>query len=314
MKIIVRVMAFLLAALLVATLVVPALAAGEKDTYTLTDQVVYAKTGVNIRTGPGVKYERIGRLQYGESIRRIAIGSNGWSIVIYKDQVAYMSSRYIDVNRPSGYTSNVDDSRLKQQIAIANGLNKAEYTTESWEVMDKALSNAASAMGGKNQTKVDTATKELEAAIAALVRVDYSKLESALAAARQLMESQPREALWNQLVAAMEQAETLLASGDQAAIYAAADEINVLITRLEEAIREQNQPTVITPDTTPQIPEGKEYCNISSHLVWQVVAIVSIAVNLLLAGIIVTYLKSRKRSRRDEVPLVDYDIYDDNDA
>lgn len=312
MKIIVRIIAILMALLIIASLVIPALAAEEKDTYTITDQVVYAKTGVNIRTGPGVKYDRIGRLQFGESIRRIGIGSNGWSIVVYKDQVAYMSSRYLSLTRPSGYTSNVDDSRLKQQIAIANGLNKAEYTLESWEAMEKALNTAAGAMGGKNQTKADNAAKELENAIAALVRVDYSKLETALAAAQQLMQSQPREDLWNQLVAAMEQAETLLASGDQAAIYAAADEINALIAQLKEAIREQNKPDVIVQTPNEQIPDGKEYCNKPAHLVWQVVAIVSLAVNVLLAGIIVTYLMRKKQKRRDDVPLVDYDIYDDS--
>lgn len=314
MKNIVRIISILMAVLIIASLVIPALAVDTKDTYTLTDQVVYAQDAVNVRTGPGVKYERIGHLKFGESIRRIAIGSNGWSIVIYKGEPAYMSSYYLDVKRPSGYASKVDDSSLKKQIAIANGLNKAEYTIESWEVMDKALSKAARTMGGKNQTAADNAAKELEAAIAALVRVDYSKLEAAMSAARALIESQPREDLWNQLMAAMEQADALLASGDQAAVYAAADEINALIALLKEAIREQNKPDVIVQTPDDQIPEGKAFCNKTSHLVWQVVAIVSIAVNLLLVGIIVTYLMRKKQKRRDDVPLVDYDIYDDSDV
>ena len=58
------------------------------------------------------------------------------------------------------------------------------------------------------------------------------------------------------------------------------------------------------------LPEG-DYCNIPTHHVWSVLFWVSAALNLALIGVIVAYVIRRTKNRRDDTPLVDYDIDDD---
>ena len=59
------------------------------------DQTVYATTTVNVRTGPGTEFDRVGKLVEGDSVKRIGVGNNGWSRVIYNDEVAYVHSDYL---------------------------------------------------------------------------------------------------------------------------------------------------------------------------------------------------------------------------
>jgi exopolysaccharide biosynthesis protein len=68
--------------------------------YKEVNETVYANQTVNIRKGPSVNYEKIGSLQYGESIKRIGIGDNGWSKVLYNDETAYMYSDYLQTTKP----------------------------------------------------------------------------------------------------------------------------------------------------------------------------------------------------------------------
>ena len=69
--------------------------AAQEDTYRTVDETVKATDSIHIRSGPGKNYKAIGYLQPGHSIRRVAIGDNGWSKVIYEDQIAYASSQYL---------------------------------------------------------------------------------------------------------------------------------------------------------------------------------------------------------------------------
>lgn len=68
--------------------------------YTEVDEIVYATTKVNIRSGPSTDYEKVGALSFGESIRRIGIGSDGWSKVIHNEETAYMYTEYLSTEKP----------------------------------------------------------------------------------------------------------------------------------------------------------------------------------------------------------------------
>lgn len=70
-------------------------------TFQPVDETVYAKTDVNIRKGPGTEYDKITYLPAGDSVRRIGIGSNGWSKVIFQGREAYISSSYLTNKKPS---------------------------------------------------------------------------------------------------------------------------------------------------------------------------------------------------------------------
>lgn len=64
----------------------------------------YATEPVNVRTGPGTKYKKIGELATGEQVR--LIGTSGkWSEVVYRGQVAYVFTKYLTAYAPTGSAS-----------------------------------------------------------------------------------------------------------------------------------------------------------------------------------------------------------------
>lgn len=67
-----------------------------------------------------------------------------------------------------------DKDALNKLIETAEGYTRNDYTEESWKAFDEALANAQAAAGNAaaTQAEVDSATEMLEAAIAALVKVN----------------------------------------------------------------------------------------------------------------------------------------------
>lgn len=73
----------------------------EPAVYTDVNEIVYATGSVNVRTGPGTKYDKITMLNRGESVTRIGIGSNNWDKVIYNNTEAYISHNYLSTQEPA---------------------------------------------------------------------------------------------------------------------------------------------------------------------------------------------------------------------
>ena len=69
-------------------------------TWEKVNETVYATGNVNVRTGPGTSYDKLGQLKTGEAVKRVAIGSNGWSKVEYNGKEAYISSNYLTREEP----------------------------------------------------------------------------------------------------------------------------------------------------------------------------------------------------------------------
>lgn len=84
---------------------VPAEATPEQS-YTFDEvyEAVYATSQVNIRSGPGVEYGKVGSLGRGEGITRTGIGTGDyskWSRIEYSDgTVAYVASSYLSTTKP----------------------------------------------------------------------------------------------------------------------------------------------------------------------------------------------------------------------
>ena len=70
-------------------------------TYETVNESVTATDSIHVRSGPGKNYKAIGYLQPGTSVRRVGIGSNGWSKILYENDIAYASSQYLKVSKPS---------------------------------------------------------------------------------------------------------------------------------------------------------------------------------------------------------------------
>lgn len=278
--------------------------------YADANEVVFAVSAVNIRTGPGTEHEIIGVLRTGRSIRRMAIGSNGWSKVMFEGKVAYIHSSYLSTSRPDS-VGNLDDAELLRQIAIANGLNQLDYTAQSWDTVTAALDKGCVALGGNDQSAVDAAALEIKNAVASLVRMDYTSLEAALSDMKAMGEEGLESTLWLQLIEEEKAGKDLLTSGDQSAVDAAAQKIQGILTQIKALSGAQTAPEVIVQEVPVEVPPSDDYCNISTHRVWQVLFFISLTVNVALAAVILIYISKKKRKQRDHTPLVKYDISDD---
>ena len=305
-------MALLLAVVVLLVSSQPAVLAAGKVKFTQVDEVVYATTAVNVRKGPGMSYSVISYLTYGQAVQRTGVGSNGWSRVIYNGKEAYVSSKYLTKTKPSNYVAQLDTAELTRQISIANGLNAKDYTAESWEAVEKALKPTEQALKGKDQKAVDKAAAGLKAAIAVLVRVDYSSLETVLAEVDSFLADNPGSEAWMDLAEAVRTGRELLASGDQEAANEAAARISQLLAQVKAMAEEQKVPEVIVQEVPVEVPPTTDFCNIASHRVWPVVFCISAALNVALAAVILVYISKKKRNQHDDTPLVDYDIFDDS--
>ena len=306
--------AALLIVVLLFVAMVPTVSAADNDNgvvFTEVNETVYAIASVNVRTGPGTAFERIDRLSYGQAIQRIGVGENGWSKVLYNGEVAYMYSDYLSATRPVIGAPDIDYSKLSRQIAIANGLRKADYTLESWGALSDALTQALKALNSDSQTTVDGSNEALQAAIAALVKVDRSTLEESLDAADDFVDSDEKNDVWFQLVEAVNNGRALLSSNDQAAIDAAAAQIDEILAEVKAVVEERNTPEIVTQEIMVEVPPTDDYCNIPIHHAWPVLFFCSLALNVALVAVIAVYIYRKKKNQKDDTPLVDYDISDD---
>ena len=135
----------------------------------------------------------------------------------------------------------VDYTELNKQIEIAQGLNKDEYTADSWAKLEKALADAIAARESKVQQEVNDAAKALADAIAALekkpvvIPVDYTKLEDAIEKALSLKEEDYTPNSWANLQKALADAIAARKSNVQSEVDAAMKALNAAIDALVPA-------------------------------------------------------------------------------
>lgn len=312
--------AVFLAVMLCTAMIVPAAADTEKQSAAGTsssvnflevNEIVYAIGTVNVRTGPGTQYQIIDELDYGYSVTRIGVGDNGWSMVIWEDQVAYIFSAYLSRTRPQGLNTQIDDTQLLLQIAIANGLSRADYTKESWQMVTDALALANDALNGDSQAAADDAEKALSKAIDGLVKMDYSALRSVLTEVEQMVAESETTTMWHELSCAAYNGQLLLSSGSQEDVDAATKQIRDLIAKTREMMEKQEALNVVIKEVPVEVPPTDDFCNIARHRVWPVLFAVSAVLNVALVAVMVIYIHNKKKNQKDDTPLVDYDIFDD---
>ncbi len=133
-------------------------------------------------------------------------------------------------------SSLVDYTELMNQIAIAKGLTKTDYTATSWANMQTALKAATAALNSDVQAEVDAAENALRKALAALEKVtvpgdiNYTELKNQIAAAEKLAEEAYTAASWATMKTAWNAAITALLTADTQA------EVDAAATALKNAI------------------------------------------------------------------------------
>ena len=201
---------------------------------------------------------------------------------------------------------------LEKYIAIANGLNAADYTSEAMEELNAAMTAAENALWSHDQKVIDSAAAALSAAISALVKMDYSALVQALAKADAFEGNEGLTELWRSYIDALERGDALLTSGDQQAVDAAAAEILEILAEVEAGMATLRVPELVEVEVPVEVLPQDEYCNIAPHRVWPVFFFVSLALNIMAVIVIVLYVSTKNKKHIDDTPLVEYDIdYDD---
>ena len=88
-----------------------------------------------------------------------------------KEQTIHMTEAIEALVKSDEQPANVDTSSLEKAIADAKALKEADYTADSWKLLQSALSDAEKALEAKeSQEAVDNATNNLNEAIKALVK------------------------------------------------------------------------------------------------------------------------------------------------
>ena len=77
----------------------------DNTTSTNTTTKYVTATTLNVRSGAGTSYSKLGKLEYKEKVTVLST-SNGWAKINYKGQAGYVSSSYLQSTVPSGSTSN----------------------------------------------------------------------------------------------------------------------------------------------------------------------------------------------------------------
>ena len=169
------------------------------------------------------------------------------------------------VFKPTNSDPDINYTALLAAIETAKGLREENYTTESWAVLENALSIANTALTATLQETVDAATRSLNDAIEALVEnidnpppvIDYTKLDELIARAEELDETKYTEATWEALKGALITAKAMRSSKVQYVVDSAA-------AALESAINGLQEKNTVTP--TPPSPDDLNYAELVAQI------------------------------------------------
>lgn len=93
----------------------------QPDTNQGTTKYVNATVGLNVRSGPGTSYSKLGKLSYKEKVTVLST-SNGWSKINYNRKTGYVDSSYLQSTVPGSTSSNTGgtvSNKVSDVIAYA---------------------------------------------------------------------------------------------------------------------------------------------------------------------------------------------------
>lgn len=166
----------------------------------------------------------------------------------------------------------VNTEALQAAITKAEGLKEADYTADSWQTLQTALTAAKdSASKKESQDAVDTAAKKLNDAIGALkeakANADTTALETAIKNAEALKETDYTADSWKVMQAALTEAKSVLgAKESQEKVDAAAQKLTEAVGKLQKA------EVATTKYLVMNVPYNKFYeaYHLTDKAVWEV--------------------------------------------
>ncbi len=100
----------------------------EKTFFTVTKYetpvTMYTSDTVNVRSGAGIDYDKVGKLKWGSNVSVTGETDNGWYEVLYKDMTAFVIGDYVVPDLPGGPYIFVGDSRTVQMKSAVGSSDK----------------------------------------------------------------------------------------------------------------------------------------------------------------------------------------------
>lgn len=103
----------------------------EKISYKETKATKYAKSSVNVRKGPSTKYDKLGSVSKAQKVEVIGVTENGWSVIRYKNEDGYVSSKYLLDNKPEETVAKTETKATEKEKPKDKKPKETEAQTEA---------------------------------------------------------------------------------------------------------------------------------------------------------------------------------------
>ena len=103
-----------------------------------TTKYVSASVGLNVRSGAGTSYSKLGKLEYKEKVTVLST-SNGWSKINYNGKTGYVDSSYIKSTVPGSTNDNTNNETTgtTKYVNTTSGLNVRSGAGTSYSKLGK---------------------------------------------------------------------------------------------------------------------------------------------------------------------------------
>jgi uncharacterized protein YgiM (DUF1202 family) len=89
--------------------------------YLAVNEEVRATGNVHVRTGPSMRFKKLGILMKSATVIRIGIGEDGWSKVLYNGEEGYIASCYLIITRAAKYQEVNETVYTIKKTNVRNG-------------------------------------------------------------------------------------------------------------------------------------------------------------------------------------------------
>ena len=103
-----------------------------------TTKYVSASVGLNVRSGAGTSYSKLGKLEYKEKVTVLST-SNGWSKINYNGKTGYVDSSYLQSTVPGSTNGNTNNETTgtTKYVNTTSGLNVRSGAGTSYSKLGK---------------------------------------------------------------------------------------------------------------------------------------------------------------------------------
>ena len=103
-----------------------------------TTKYVSASVGLNVRSGAGTSYSKLGKLEYKEKVTVLST-SNGWSKINYNGKTGYVDSSYLKSTVPGSTNDNTNNETIgtTKYVNTTSGLNVRSGAGTSYSKLGK---------------------------------------------------------------------------------------------------------------------------------------------------------------------------------